>query len=367
MTPADQNPPRYITRILIILLVSRILLCLVGVGAREIFKADGVLEIETTTYSTIQSLDIWGRWDSVFYIFIAEHGYTDLLTSQVIEPLDLRLLNFFPLYPLLTYLLSYILGNTFISALIISNVALGGATLLLFRIVQKESDDKTAFHSVMFFILFPTSFLFSAALTESLFLFLVFLTVYAIQRSRWFLALIMTIFASVTRSIGIFLLIPLIFYYVSEVQRGFLNFFSRLWEIVIPAGIGLFIWGAYNYSLTGDFLYFTHTQKYWFKELGNPFTNISSLLSGKDDEKLLLAGWRRIRLPYLVWAVAVMFLPISMGIGNTMRYIAPVFPIYILLGKSIRNPYVLIGTYVALGLSQILLFMNWAIGGPLVV
>ena len=107
----------------------------------------------------------WGNFDGVHYITLAKSGY-DGFGTQV----------FFPLYPMLSNGLTWLTQDTFISAFLISNVAILLAGILLFKLVKKHFDENTAKWSVLFLFTFPTSLFFGAVYTESLFLLLLLLS-----------------------------------------------------------------------------------------------------------------------------------------------------------------------------------------------
>lgn len=117
----------------------------------------------------------WGNFDGVHYLTLAKSGY-DGFGTQV----------FFPLYPILIN----IFGNSLLSALLISNLAILLAAMLLYQMTKNK-------WVVAFLFAFPTSYYFGAIYTESLFLLLVLL---AFSKSKLF-----AIPAGATRLAGSFL------------------------------------------------------------------------------------------------------------------------------------------------------------------
>ncbi len=79
---------------------------------------------------------------------------------------------------------------------------------------------------------------------------------------------------AVTRNVGMFLVIPVLYEYVKSknysVQKVDL---SVLWFGVVPVGVGLFFW--YLYTLTGDFFAAIKVQEAWGRVTADP---VSSLL-----------------------------------------------------------------------------------------
>ena len=72
--------------------------------------------------------DVWARWDSVFFLRIAEHGYEHLARSAT---------AFFPLYPAAVGLLGRILLGHYVLAGILISLAAGlGSFVLLYRLAE---------------------------------------------------------------------------------------------------------------------------------------------------------------------------------------------------------------------------------------
>ena len=117
----------------------------------------------------------WANFDGVHYLTIVEHGYVGTGLIQA----------FFPLYPILLKLLSYLVTNHIISGLIISNIFLYGFVLVWFKLLSLEFDRKIAWLSLFAFLSFPTSFFAGGLYTESLFLFLAAASFLAAKQKKW--------------------------------------------------------------------------------------------------------------------------------------------------------------------------------------
>ena len=115
-----------------------------------------------------------GRWDSVWFLAIADSGYGDGAREA-----------FFPLYPLLVRLAGVPLGSALIGGALLSTALLGVALVLLHRLVALDHARAVARNAVLVTALFPMSFFFSAVYSESLFLALSIGAVYAARRERW--------------------------------------------------------------------------------------------------------------------------------------------------------------------------------------
>ncbi|MFQ6000467.1 MAG: hypothetical protein ACE5LG_02225, partial [Anaerolineae bacterium] len=78
---------------------------------------------------------VWQRFDTLWYLKIATHGYSPALGD----------IHFPPLYPVLIRAVgTFLLGNYLLAALLISNAAYFLGLLYFFRLVDQEFDTDTA-------------------------------------------------------------------------------------------------------------------------------------------------------------------------------------------------------------------------------
>ncbi|MDD3735389.1 MAG: mannosyltransferase family protein [Candidatus Pacebacteria bacterium] len=202
-------------------------------------------------------LTTWIHWDSRWYLEIAENGYTMPSNDNTEAPWA-----FFPLYPALIKIFSFLfLGDLKLSGLFVSNICLILSAYFLYKLVLKHwNSEKLAKNSVVYLFLFPVSFLFSSILSESLFLLLSLLTFYFSQKKNWFYAGVVGLFASLTRSIGCLLFIPILFDYFKSKNFKFKKIDFKIgYLFLIPLGTLLYF--SYLYFLTGDFFTWFNTEK----------------------------------------------------------------------------------------------------------
>lgn len=150
------------------------------------------------------------RWDAIWYLTIAQHGYQH-------SP---ALPDFFPLYPLLIRALSWSAVSAVVAGVLISLVAFWIGLELVYRLVDWDFGSRAATASVWLLALFPMSFFFSAVYTEALFLALSAGCLYLARREHWLWAGILGGCASATRSIGILLVVPLGVLYVEQLRSS---------------------------------------------------------------------------------------------------------------------------------------------------
>ena len=116
---------------------------------------------------SVQAMNMWARWDSEWYLYIADRGYTN-------EDLPSHYRNatsgLFPLYAMLIRFLGAILNHDVLAGLLISNISLLVFLWILLQLgKEKEIDEKDRQKAAWYYLIFPTTFFLSAIYTESLF------------------------------------------------------------------------------------------------------------------------------------------------------------------------------------------------------
>lgn len=194
---------------------------------------------------------IWGfgNFDGVHYLRIAEMGYSSQYSQA-----------FFPLYPILIKLFSYLLpfnlqANLLISGLFLSNLFAVLALFLLYKLFRLDFDERISCKSVLLLIAFPTAFYLGAVYTESLFLLLTVLGFILMRKNKFFLGAIAIGLATATRVFGI-LLVPMLIYYLYRVKLPLYK--SAVFCLLAVSGILIYmIYLGINF---GDPIYFLNAQ-----------------------------------------------------------------------------------------------------------
>ena len=302
-----------------------------------------------------QWLFSWGNFDGVHYITIIDKGYAGADLIQA----------FFPGFPLIVKLVSLIINNILISALLVSNLFFLGFLYIWYLFVEKRYSKTTAFLSTLIILLFPTSFFFGAIYNESLFLTLVILTFWFAEKKNYLIAALFIAAASATRIVGILLvpavLMELIFkdYQFNEYKKRLLSAPKKLKPIVtiLLGSVGLLVYMAFLQFKYGDPLYFFHVQA----EFGgirqeslvmypqviyryikilltvrpfnlSYFSSVSELIAGIGGLIFILLSYKKVKISYLVFALLAFILPTLTGTFSSMpRYVLVSFPIFILL------------------------------------
>ena len=359
-------------------LASRIALILVGITAHSFVETGYGKQFSWSSYKW---LDIWGVWDSFWYMDIVQNGYSTL--GSIPESPDQTNFPFFPLYPLLMKVLGWIMGGEyFIAGLIVSNLCLLGACYLLYRLVETESDTKTARRCVKYLFLFPVSFIFSGVFTESLYLCLTLLCFYLAKRRQWWLAGMAGMLLSATRTLGVLIVLPLAFEYLRSHQ---FKLRAIRWNVLFLAlvPLGLMAFSIYSYRETGDFLYFKTNQAAWNRQILSPVTvlwralwrgmsepHAKTLLEfcfGLGTLLLLTFGYKKIGFAYWLLGMYSVVIPLAAGIDSIPRYVLPIFPLFIVLAKLGQDETWDDGLTLCLGFLQGGLMVYWCTGQNLVV
>ncbi|MFC0505661.1 glycosyltransferase family 39 protein [Micromonospora costi] len=312
----------------------------------------------------------WFAWDSIIYLRLSELPLTGPWHD----------FGFPLLYPFLARALGAVLGgNNALALLLISNVAF----LLLLRYAyglgqRLLGDDAAARRFVRYLVLMPAAFLFQAALTESLFLCLVLAAFHYAERRRWLVVGVLGFLLALSRSVGMFVAIPLA---VLLVQQHGWRLRPRAWPHYVRTGwpllllpAGWFTFMAFCRWRGGDWFAYQHAQETgWGIRVQNPFGVLVGGLFGPALDAarawftlavlvVLVVGLRRRNPAYLVYGLLVVLVPLSMGppvFKSLLRYLLAAFPVGLVLARWTRNATVDVWLTAVLALLQGALFVLW--------
>lgn len=300
----------------------------------------------------------WANFDGVHYLSIAGQGY------QNNE-------RFFPLYPLLIKALSF--AGPFFIAFTIANIAFLASLFVMYKLIRLDYSNKIASSTILFVLIFPTSFFFASLYSESLFLALSLLSFLAARKRKWFLVGVLGMLTSATRIVGILLLPALLyeFFKNEKDRRKIISLFA--------APLGILGYAIFNFLNFGNPLQFLTNQQ----EVANsrelfvfPLQTMVRYLKIVTTLPLVQFEWwialleistfilvtilfvvawkKKIRLTYLIFAALCFLLPVWSGTFSGLpRYSIILFPIFIALvlikNRVVKNLYIVV--------SPILLFL----------
>lgn len=205
--------------------------------------------------------DIWARWDAEWFLKIAHQGYSTTDSSTA----------FFPLYPLLLAVVKPLfIGNGVLAGIFISLACCLAAFYWLFRLVEIDFDKTIARDTVLFMAVFPTSFFLQTIYSESLFLALTISSIYAARRRKYALASILGALATLTRSAGILLVVPLVIIYMQDRHWNWRAIrWDALYVLLVP--VGLTLWILYLGLRFDDPWLFSTAQSSWYRHFDASF------------------------------------------------------------------------------------------------
>ncbi|GCE23962.1 mannosyltransferase family protein [Dictyobacter kobayashii] len=322
----------------------------------------------------------WFRWDATHFRTIATSGYDWPWRTA-----------FFPFYPLCVKALMVLTHSSALRGeLVVSNLACFVLFVVFYQLVCEDFDEERARRAMLYLWLFPTSFFLVAPYNESLFICFSLLCFYQLRHGNWWLAGLFGFFASLTRSTGLFLVLPFCYEYLRQRKFSFGSIrVDVVSMILVPAGIGVF--ALYCYYRFGDLLAFSHAQATWAHHLHGPWHGLigsikaiiisDGILSFQSQRNLLdlvpslfiltmiilsmVGPWRlpRTHWSYCLYAGAVYIFLQLFPVGGTglfplqsqARYMLELFPAFILLATL--GKYKLFNLYYPLIAASMLFFL----------
>lgn len=300
-------------------------------------------------------LEPWRRWDTGWYLFIAEHGYEANLTSII----------FPPLYPWLIKAGTFVLDNDgLLAALVISNIACFFALVLFYELVAMDFAESIALNSVALMLIFPAGFFLFAGYTESLFLAFGIGAWIAARKEHYWWSGILAFLATLARTQGWVLAIP-IGYLIYIQPTGWLPDLRNFWDLVrkSPAVIGgplaaaCYLFGMEILGLGSVSEKFAED---WEVKIAAPWVTVATVIErifgghlNHDDIitlcvfvfVLILAilATRRLEVPYWSYVWVSLFFIFTRDhdervFHGLIRYTVSMFPLFIMLALIFARP-----------------------------
>lgn len=334
--PESGEPPHFSLKLFFVLLavdaavILLVYLLRVMLGYRESFA---------------DALQFWTCTDSQHYLDIARDWYL----SE--GPWDrLVQLVFLPGYPLAVRAMALVTGDYLCAGLLVSALAFAGAGCVFYRLLRLDMPHADAVRTLNYLCILPGAFFFTAPMSESLFLLLCLACVYCARVRRWWLAGLLGGLAAFTRSLGVVLLVPVLWELVADRRAG------GVWRwaapLLIPLGFAAYC--GVNYAVAGDpFQFMTYQSVHWGQHLGF-FFNTAAYQSEhaiSADVQTALGLWipnvlyslvtlilmffaaPRMRPSYLAFFIAYYVVAIgATWLLSAPRYLVALFPVPLALG-----------------------------------
>jgi len=223
-------------------------------------EVDIPLSYHGPTFSSAPILKSLTGSDSIYLLGIAASGYH-------VDPIQFGFRDwaFFPLYPLLTRVMSFItLGDVALAGVLVANAAFVAALAVLYEFTAPKLGHDVALRTLGFVTLAPGAVAFAMAYTDSLFLLLAAGMFLAAERRRWPWVALLYGLATLTRLQGIVLGIPLLILILRQrdIPRR-----ELIWLAAGPLAFAAF--AALLGITVGDPLGMLHAQAAW-SDIGNP-------------------------------------------------------------------------------------------------
>jgi hypothetical protein len=227
------------------------LLTLEGLRSAQSLRLDD----PSLTHDLGAATDVWARWDSVWFLRIAEYGYDQASPAGAATA-------FFPLYPASIHLLGNALfGHYVLAGILVSLTASLVAFYLLHLVAEERLGVDGARRAVLYLAVFPLTFLLMAVYSEALFLALSLGAFVLADRRRWAGAWALAGLALLTRAAGAALVPALLLVaWRSKDRRRALGTFPI--ALALASLYPIYLWREF-----GDPLAFARAQDLWHRHL----------------------------------------------------------------------------------------------------
>ena len=318
------------------------------------------------------------RWDAGWYLQIVTDGYRYVANQPDLQ----QNIVFFPAYPMLVRLIGRLFGGHaagYVSAgMTLSLTAFFAALLYFYALARDFLDDERARYALWLIASYPFALFFGAVYTESLFLLGAIAAFYHMTRAQYGRAMAWGLLVGLTKANGAALSIPLAMLAFSPAlrpgaqshvrrfdpsagpTRSSAGLTARALAAAAMPGIGLLIYAAFIWRLTGDPLAWARGHEAWGRNhqpfslvVANQYSFISHgglnayMAQGGGYDVLnmfgtllaLAAVWpvaRRFGMAYAALILVVMLPPIANGGWlSAGRFSSVLFPVFMWLAGSI--------------------------------
>lgn len=298
-----------------------------------------------------QYLNFWTCTDSRHYLDIARDWYlSEGDKDRLVQ------LVFLPGYPIAVRLMNVLVRNYLVSGLAVSALCFGGAGCVFYKLMRLDMSRESSLRALKFLCISPAVFFFAAPMSESLFLLLCLACVYMTRRDRLLPACIFGALAAFTRSLGIILIVPVLFELIATRSKA-KNYFCLL---IIPIGFAAYCF--VNYQVSGEaFKFVEYESDHWNQHIGLFFNtaayqtdylikelgeNVHSALglwlanlgAAFFSLGIMLMSVRRLRPSYTAFFIAYFVVAIgATWLLSAPRYLAAMFVLYAALSCLTEN------------------------------
>jgi hypothetical protein len=309
------------------------------------------------------AIDVWARWDSDWFLKIAEQGYSWPSSTPA----------FFPLYPFIVAGLGWVLGGHAVLTGVAVSLAAGAAAFaLLYRLTFDRLGEDVARRTLLFLAVAPTSLFFGAVYSESLFLLLAVAAFLAAERGRFWQAGAVGGLALLTRSAGVALVPALIVLaWRAPDRRRALAGVALAPVLFSLYPLLLAVWIGHPFA-------FVEAQKVVWERRLSPAGPLGGIVAALQHRELLDLGvaaalvvlgvvaWRRIGAAYGVYTLASVAMPLTFvsdkfPLWSMQRLAVVVFPAFMALATVVRSRRAVLATAAILGAGLAVYVVRWSL------
>jgi hypothetical protein len=307
-------------------------------------------------------LNLPARWDTGWYLGIAAEGYRWQPSRAEVQ----QNIAFFPAYPMLMRYVALFLGRELLwTGVLISWVSFFWALVYMYRFTRARFDDESGRAAITLIACYPFALFFSTAYTEALFLLCLVGACYHFERDEMWKAGAWGLLAGLSRPNGCLLSVVLALIAVRPLWPLDAAWLGSQWTtcarrmaVAALPGVGMLMYSAYMYTLTGNALQWTTQNAAW----GRVYRGLDTLVVGNAEVinqamftfaagptvdalqlaaviLLLVTVWpvfRRLGLAYAVMILINIVPPLLMGGLLSMgRVTSVLFPAFVWLGTRI--------------------------------
>jgi hypothetical protein len=351
-------------------------------------------------FSENEFLNLQGRWDTAWYMSIVTDGYR----YRSDDPARQQNIVFFPALPIATRIAgrlfggaspAFLWGGTFVVL-----AAFYWSLVYIFRLARELLDDEEiAWWAVLMTAAYPFALYYSALYSESFFLLGSVGAFYHFRRRELVKAAAWGLLVGLTRPNGCLLSVPLAVMAMrpwlppslaggpplpADADRRAQSLVPMLASAAAP-GVGMLIYSAFVWNLTGNPLAWAEGHVAWGREYGGLvplavryygymaesgpyiFTKVLPFdtLNGLGALFVIVCAvpvWRRLGLPYAIFILINILIPLAAGgLFSTGRFSAVLFPAFIWFASIVPPAHrpAWIGSFMAVQALNAALFYTW--------
>ena len=177
-------------------------------------------------------------------------------------------LVFLPGYPLVVRAVMLLIPSDICAGLLTSALCFAGAGCVVYRLLRLDLPHRDAVRALRFLVLVPGCFFFAAPMSESLFLLLTVAALYLARTRRPVLGGLCGAYAAFTRSLGLLLIVPLLWELVHDaVQRRRVSIRQVVGLLLVPLGFAVYC--CINRHVSGNpFQFLIYQREHWNQRTG---------------------------------------------------------------------------------------------------